>query len=178
MQMLRLAGSCEENFVKILVFLNSRIEEIIIVSCLGVMSAVIGLQVFMRYVMQASLSWSEELARFLFIFFVYAGISYGVKMKRHVRVEAFTMWLPDRVRAVIRIVADLLFLGFAFFVMYYGWQTAARIFRLGQISPALELHMGYVYATLPFCYVLVGVRLLQNLYGEIRAFLRGGERRT
>lgn len=162
--------------MKVLTFLNDRIEEIIIVTCLGTMSVAIGLQVFMRYIMQDSLSWSEELARFLFVFFVYAGISYGVKMKRHVRVEAFTMWLPVRAKAVVRIAADLLFLVFAVFVMYYGYWTAARIFKLGQVSPALELPMGFVYATLPFCYVLVGIRLVQNLYGEIRAFPRGGKR--
>ncbi|MCC8189734.1 MAG: TRAP transporter small permease [Planctomycetes bacterium] len=148
-------------------FLNRRIEEIIIVTCLGVMSAVIGLQVFMRYVMQNSLSWSEELARYLFVFFVYAGISYGVKMQRHVRVEVFALWLPARVQRVVRVLSDVLFLIFALFIVYYGYQTASRIFRLGQTSPALELPMGFVYGSLPFCYLLVAVRLLQNLYGSL-----------
>lgn len=137
------------------------------------MTISIGLQVFMRYVMEDSLSWSEELARYLFVFFVYAGISYGVKMKRHVRVEAFTMWLPDKAQAVIRIVADLLFLVFALFLVRYGYETASRIFRLKQISPALELPMGYVYATLPFCFVLVTIRLVQSLYGQISDLARG-----
>ena len=158
--------------MKALDFLNRRIEELIIVACLGVMTVAIGLQVFMRYVVQASLSWSEELARYLFIFFVYAGISYGVKMMRHIRVEAFIMWLPERALAYIKIFSDLLFLLFACIVIYYGYETASRIFRLKQTSPALELRMGFVYGTLPFCYAMTAIRLIQNLYHSIGALSR------
>ena len=149
-------------------FLDRRIEEIIIVTCLGIMTVVIGLQVFMRYVMQNSLSWSEELARYLFIFFIYAGISYGVKMQRHIKVEAFTMWMPDRAQAFIRLIAQLLFMAFSVLVIYYGYAVAAKIFKLHQSSPALDLPMGYVYATLPFCYVLVMIRLIQQFPQIIR----------
>ena len=148
--------------MKVLRFLDDRTEEIIVVTCLGIMTVVIGLQVFMRYVMQDSLSWSEELARYLFIFFIYAGISYGVKMRRHIRVEAFTMWMPARVQAVIKIIAQILFMAFAVIVIYYGYETSTRIFKLKQVSAALDLPMGYVYATLPFCYVMVAIRLLQQ----------------
>jgi TRAP-type C4-dicarboxylate transport system permease small subunit len=146
-------------------------EESLVVACLGVMTVVIGIQVFMRYVMQDSLSWSEELARYLFIFLVYAGISYGVKLKRHIRVEVFTMWLPLKVRQFIMIISDLIFLAFAVFIIYYGFTTVGRIFRVNQLSPALQLPMGYVYATLPFCYIMVTVRLLQNLRFSINEFL-------
>jgi TRAP-type C4-dicarboxylate transport system permease small subunit len=159
--------------VKVLSFLDRRVEEIIIVLCLGVMTLSIGLQVFMRYVMQSSLSWSEELARYLFVFFVYAGISYGAKMKRHIKVEAFTMWLPGRIQAAIRMISDLLFLLFAVFIVYYGFVTSGRIFRLNQVSPALELRMGYVYGTLPFCFILVGIRLVQSLRDSVAALIRG-----
>lgn len=154
--------------MKILRFLDKRIEEIIIVSCLGVMTLSIGLQVFMRYVMQNSLSWSEELARFLFIFFISAGISYGVKMKRHIKVEAFVMWMPEKGLAIMRIVSDLFFLAFALFVIWFGSITAWRILDLHQVSPALDIPMGLVSATLPFCYCLTTIRLLQNLHASIK----------
>ncbi len=161
--------------MKLFAFLNKRIEELIIVAALGTMSVAIGLQVFMRYVVQSSLSWSEELSRYLFIFFVYAGISYGVRMKRHVRVEAFTLWLPERTQAWIRVISDLLFLFFSVIVIYHGYFVAARILRLDQVSPALELKMGYVFSTLPFCYVLTSIRLIQNLRASIGELLGKGK---
>jgi TRAP-type C4-dicarboxylate transport system permease small subunit len=161
--------------LKILRFLDARIEEFIIAVCLGAMTIVIGFQVFMRYVLQDSLSWSEELSRYLFIFFVYAGVSYGVKKQRHIRVEAFTMWMSARKRKIILLIADILFLVFAVIVVGYGYLTAARIFRLNQLSPALDLPMGYVYATLPLCFVLVAIRLVQNITRSVREFTRPRE---
>ncbi|MCL2001214.1 MAG: TRAP transporter small permease [Planctomycetes bacterium] len=117
--------------------------------------------------MQNSLSWSEELARYLFILFVYAGISYGVKKKRHIKVEVFTMWLPMKAQIYIRIISDLLFLVFAVLVIYFGAITASRILALNQVSPALDIPMGFVSATLPICYVLTTIRLLQNLHASV-----------
>ena len=72
----------------VLKWLDENIERIILLVLLAIMSVVIVLQVFMRYVMENSLTWSEELARFCFVWLVYIGISYGVKKAKHIRVEA------------------------------------------------------------------------------------------
>ncbi len=96
--------------MKVLKFLDDKFEMSICVVLMSTMSLLLFVQVIMRYVVGRSLSWSEELSRYLFIFFVYAGISYGVRMKRHVRVEAFTLWLPERTQAWIRVLSDVLFL--------------------------------------------------------------------
>lgn len=154
--------------MKILRFLDQHVEEIIVVAALAVMSAVIGAQVFMRYVMHNSLSWSEELARYVFILMVYVGISYGVKRRKHICVEAFTMWMPRRAQIVIEIISDLIFMVFAVVVMYYGYKTANKIFTLGQRSPALGLQMGIVYMALPFSYALALIRLVQNVIWRVK----------
>ena len=56
---------------------------------LSLMTFVIILQVFYRYVLGSSLSWSEESARFLFIWVVMLGASMGVKEGFHVAVTLF-----------------------------------------------------------------------------------------
>lgn len=154
--------------MKALRFLDRHAEEIIVVTALAVMSVVIGVQVFMRYVMQSSLSWSEELARYVFILLVYVGISYGVKRRKHICVEVFTMWLPRRGQIVVEIIADLIFMVFAIVIIRYGYLTASKIFSLGQRSPALGLQMGVVYMALPFSYLLTLVRLIQNIVWKIQ----------
>jgi TRAP-type C4-dicarboxylate transport system permease small subunit len=154
--------------VKALKFLNARVEEACVVFSLACMSVIIFLQVFMRYVMQNSLSWSEELARYLFILLVNMGISYGVKMKKHICVEVFTSWLPAKTKAIIRILSDVVFLVFAVVIVYYGLETAGTIFVLNQTSPALEIQMGIIYALLPISYAMVLIRLVQNIVEAIR----------
>ena len=57
--------------MKALRFLDENIEKMLCVIALALMSAVIVAQVFCRYVLNSSLSWSEELARYLFIWMIY-----------------------------------------------------------------------------------------------------------
>ena len=62
---------------KILKFLNDYLEETICIILMSVMTIIIFIQVIMRYVMHNSLSWSEELARYCFIWLIYIGaVSY------------------------------------------------------------------------------------------------------
>ena len=159
--------------MKVLAFLDARLEEIIVVAALFSMFVILSMQIFMRYVMQNSLTWSEELARYIFILFVNVGISFGIKTKRHIRVEAFTSKLPQKAQVVVRIFSDVAFLVFALVVIYYGFITSSRIFTFNQISPALRLPMGFVYITLPISYIMVAIRLLQNIAGPLRDLIQG-----
>ena len=52
---------------KILHWLDENLEEFILVVFLIAMTLIMGIQVFCRYVLGMSLSWSEELTRYLFI---------------------------------------------------------------------------------------------------------------
>ena len=102
-------------------FLDEHFEAIIIVALMALMSVLIGVQVFMRYVMGASLSWSEELARYLFIWMTYLGVAYAVRKNAHIRVTMLTDKLPDHLKAWVSVFTGVIFAGFAVFVMYQGW---------------------------------------------------------
>lgn len=162
--------------MKVLKFIDAHIEEACVVFSLAFMSGLIALQVFMRYVVQNSLSWSEELARYIFVLLVNMGISYGVKMKKHIRVEIFTSWLPEKPKMLILILSDIVFLVFALIIVYYGFETAGEIFILNQTSPALEIQMGLIYALLPLSYIMVFIRLVQNIAETLRNFRHVGKR--
>ena len=62
--------------MKIIRWLDQHVEELLLTIFSSVMVAVIFVQVVMRQ-LNSSLSWSEELARFCFIWLIYLGISYG-----------------------------------------------------------------------------------------------------
>ena len=67
----------------------ARIEEILLVFSLVLMVALIFGQVIGRYVFSSAPSWTEEMARYIHIFQVWIGASYAVKLRQHIRVEAF-----------------------------------------------------------------------------------------
>lgn len=156
--------------MKIIKWLDDNLERTILFVLLLVMSIVIVLQVFMRYVMQNSLTWSEELARFCFVWLVYIGISYGVKKAKHIRVEALLAVLGRKGKYVINMVAHILFLVFAVYCVYYGFSIYELISTSGQNAPSLGIPMSIMYLGMPVGMVLTCIRLIQRMYLETKAF--------
>jgi TRAP-type C4-dicarboxylate transport system permease small subunit len=156
--------------MKLFRFLDDYFEEILVIILLAGMSIIIGIQVFMRYVLKSSLSWSEELARYMFIWMIYIGISYGVKKDKHVKIEAVLTVLSSFWKKVLIIISDLLFLFFAVIIVIKSFEVSNTIQNLGQLSPGMELPMWIVYMAVPVEFSLVCIRLIQSLIRKIRNF--------
>lgn len=153
--------------MKIIKWLDEHIEESLLVVLSIVMTASITLQVFMRYVMNSSLSWSEELARYCFIWLVYIGISYGVKMQKHIKVDVVLQFIKNKQKIVIGIIANLIFLAFSLLIIVYGYDIAKQLLNWGQTSPALHIPMGYVYMATPVGFALTSIRLIQQIILQV-----------
>jgi TRAP-type C4-dicarboxylate transport system permease small subunit len=147
---------------KLIKALDNHIEEYLSVILLAAMSVIIFAQVIGRYVFQNSLSWSEESARYIFIWLTYLAISYGVKMEAHIRVDAVLVLMPKVAQKVVRIISNVLFLAFSVLVVYFGILVSDRIMDSHQLSPAIGLPMGFVYSAIPFGFILTTIRLVQN----------------
>lgn len=161
--------------MKILKWLDDHIEEVFLVLFSVLMVSVIFLQVIMRYVFGSSLAWSEELARYSFIWIVYIGISFGVKKQRHIKVDLLLLAFKDKGRIVFNIISNLLFLAFAIFVIRYGYDIASQLLTFGQKSPANQIPMGYVYMAAPVGMGLTAIRLIQNLIKQFKALFGNGD---
>lgn len=161
--------------MKALKLVDKHFEEFFLVILSAVMVVVIFLQVFMRFVMENSLSWSEELARYCFIWMIYFGISYGAKKQRHIKVDALLVLFKEKGKLVFGIVSNLMFLVFCGFVIKYGSGMAQTLLGFGQTSPALQIPMGLVYYSAPIGMGLAAIRLIQNIILQLRALLGKGE---
>ena len=153
--------------MKTIKWLDDHLEEYLLIALSIFTVAIIFGQVFMRYALSSSLSWSEEIARYAFIWMIYIGVSYGVKKGKHLGVDAFSELFQDKGKIVLAIIANLCFLVFAAIVVYFGFDIVLRITRE---SAALQLPMGWVYAAPVAGMVLTMLRLLQNLIQQIQAF--------
>lgn len=154
--------------MKIFKWLDAHLEEAFIFTALSAMSIIIFLQVVMRYGFQASLSWSEEIARYLFIWLIYIGISYGVKKSAHVEVTALDLVLPEAGRRCLKAVSAVFFLIFSVIIVYYGWLVCMKIMRLGQEAPGTGIEMWVVYLAVPTGFTLTCFRLCQRLRGMLK----------
>ena len=144
-------------------FLNN-FEEFLVVPLVGVMAAVIILQVFFRYVLRESLSWSEELARYLMVWVTFVGASIGVKRGSHVGVEMLVTALPKKVQTVVRYLGIVISIVFCFVVFGASLGILQRQIANHQVSPAMRIPMWWAYAAVPAGSFLMTVRFIQMLF--------------
>ncbi|MDR1874941.1 MAG: TRAP transporter small permease [Synergistaceae bacterium] len=102
-------------------FLNN-FEEYFVVWTMALMTILVFCQVVMRYIFRNSLSWSEELARFIFIWLSWVGASYAVKERSHFRVEMFADLLKGWFRKVFELLILLVWFGFSVVMARLGTQ--------------------------------------------------------
>ncbi len=76
-------------------------EEFIIIPLIFAMSFIIFIQVITRYVFHNSLTWSEELARYLFVWLVYFSVSFTARRQKHIRIDAAINLYPKAMRPII-----------------------------------------------------------------------------
>jgi TRAP-type transport system small permease protein len=109
---------------------------------------VITAQVLWRYAFGSPLVWTEEAARYLFMWITFLGAALAVRDGIHIRVTLLTDRLPARVRRVMTVVQLVLMVLLMGFLVYVGvvWVRA----NTGSRTPALGLPLSYaVYTSLP-----------------------------
>ena len=144
-------------------FLNN-FEEFIAVPLVGVMSAVIILQVFCRYVLRESLMWSEELARYLMVWVTFVGASIGVKRGAHVGVGILVTALPKNVQIIVKYLGIVISIIFCITVFVVSLGILQRQITGRQISPAMRIPMWWAYAAVPAGTFFMTVRFIQILF--------------
>ncbi|WP_077307644.1 TRAP transporter small permease [Terribacillus halophilus] len=164
--------------MKLIRWVNRYAEESMMVFLLSVMVVIITAQVGMRFILGSSIGWSEELARYCFIWLVFIGISYGVKKQRHIKIDAFLRLLHAKQQIKLEIIVNILFLLFAIFLLIYGGKISTQIFMWGQRSPALQVNMGLVYMAAPVAMLLTSLRLTQQLFLQFKSHRAANEQET
>ena len=147
---------------KILHFLNEYLEETVCVVLMSVMTIIIFIQVVMRYLLHNSLSWSEELARYCFIWLIYIGIAYGCKLMKHIKIDAALKLFPEKIRPYIVILGELLVIVFATYIVITGVQLTYKQMLYGKVSPALGLPLQYINIAPAAGFFLVIIRQIQT----------------
>ncbi len=141
----------------------------------GAMTVIIFLQVLFRYVLEFSLSWSEELARYLFVWLTFLGAGVAMRDGSHIEVSLVAdLVKPKRPRELLRLLANLLGIVFLYVLMTRGLDVATRVFALGQVSPTMEfLPIGFNYLAIPIgCFFMILI-LLEQAYATCLAIIHG-----
>jgi TRAP-type C4-dicarboxylate transport system permease small subunit len=113
----------------------------------GVLIIPVSLQIFSRYTeLIPSYIWTEEMARFLFVWMIMIGAMLGIYEGRHFEVDVWPKLAP-RPQAALRLVSNLAVLGFALVFVWAGWYFTR--FAWNRISELAELPLWLIHMAWP-----------------------------
>ena len=147
-------------------FLNN-IESYICRTLLACFVLLLFAQIISREVFQYSIAWSEELATYMFVWFVFFGASYAAKLSAHNRVTFQFKHFSKKVVNGIEAVADLFWLAFNVYFIYLSIDFIFFKMNLFWKSQTLGVPMKYFYMILPIAFTLMSIRIIQVNYYKL-----------
>jgi TRAP-type C4-dicarboxylate transport system permease small subunit len=122
---------------------------------------VVLLQVLLRYLFAYPSPWSEEVARFCFVWLSMLGAALAVERRAHFRFDLLVIRLAPALRTPMKAFAMVLTATIAIGLVVTG--VALVRLAIGQRSPALDLPMPWVYGAVPVAGVLMLIHLTGGL---------------
>ena len=148
--------------------LDDYLEETILLILLVLMTCIMGIQIVSRYVFQNSLTWSEELVRYMFVWSAFLGIPFCIKHGLSIKVDQFRNLFPIPLQKALMYI-DKIIIFVLFLVMFiYSCLVVKASYLSGQTSPAMQIPMWIVQLSVCVSSLLSMMRSIQNFVNLIR----------
>ena len=139
------------------------ISIVIILAAVMVLTVLVG--IFFRYVLHNSLSWSEELARYLMIWAALLSISIGIKDKEHVGIQLIIRNISIKYARILNLLVNVIICIFLSVLSYKGMYIANK--AIPQLSMGLGISMFWALLSIPVAGVLA---IIQQIIQIIISF--------
>ncbi|MDD2979408.1 MAG: TRAP transporter small permease [Hespellia sp.] len=154
--------------MKVLKWLDKYFEEAVLVVLLCLMMLIMGIQVTARYALGSSLSWSEEITRYLFIWSGFLSASFCVKKGASVKIEQLVSAFPRKVTHLLRVVSYTIEIIFFTYLIPFAVSYVQSAVTSRQLSPACSIPMYFIQLSTLFSFVLCDIRLVQKMVQRIQ----------
>ena len=138
-----------------------RVEEGLIALILGVMTVLTFIQVVLRYGFSSGFIWALEADFYLFSWLVMLGISYCVRVRAHIGVDAAVRMFTPHVRRMIGLVVVALALVYAALMLYGSIQYIDRMMIIDIDAEDIPVKRWILSLCLPLGFVFLVVRLVE-----------------
>ena len=158
-------------------WLDEHLEETVLVVFLVLISCVMLLQVFMRKVMNSSLSWPEEFCRYCYVWAVFFSLAFTVRQGNMLRLGIVIDLLPETLRKIIALFVNILCL-VVFSVFFANSITVVKVLKgIGQSSTAMRLPMYIIYYCTFLGFGFAVFRTGQAILKQLGQFSKAGKKR-
>ena len=142
--------------------------EYLSMACVTAMTLLVIAQVILRYAFNDPLTWSEEMARLVFIALAFVGIGAAYGRRRHMFIDALVIVLPARLKRAVEFSVVAIASAFLITVIIISVRSMVELHRMDVTTPALELHMALVYLVIPLGLAALIAQMWLDLYKDRR----------
>lgn len=167
--------------MKKLIVVTDKILSWFCISLSSVLVVCVIWQVFSRYVLNAPSTFTDEAARFLFIWVGLMGAAYTLGKKRHLAIDLLPTLLETQPRkqAIALLTINAFSIFFAIVIMIYGGMTLAlKTLATNQISPVMGIEMGLIYMAIPISGGFMVLYLIHDAINNLRQLMTHSEQPT
>ncbi len=143
------------------------VEEVSLLIFVNLILLIIFADVLLRYCFNSSLTWGEELSRFLFVAVTYIGASAGVRTKGHIVVDLVIELFPATKKA-LEITSYALAALFSFVIFLTSAKVAYFLKSIGQTSTGLSIPMWLPYLGVVLGSLMMSFRFVETCLIAIR----------
>ena len=126
-----------------------------------VLVILLSVQILLRFAFGKTLSWSEEVSRFAFVWAVYFGFVVAARENKHIRVTAQFHHLPPKAQIILFTLADVIWSVFNFVMVFVSAKFTLSMIRYPYVSQTTGLNLLWVFVIVPLGFAFMGLRVLQ-----------------
>ena len=138
-------------------FLDALMKGVIILTTI-VMILSCTLQVLSRFVLSHPFSWTEEMARYSFIWWSFFGAAYVVRLNGHLGMDLLIKILPYKGQWILQRIAFLISFAFCLLVTYQGVKITS--IQAGQTGDLIPISMAWIYSVVPVTGCIMAIYLI------------------
>ena len=122
--------------------------------------------VVLRYTVNYSLAWSEELVREVIIYTTLIGCSAAVKNRSMIKIDASVQLIP-KLKVPLTFFSNFVMLIFSVMIFYYGWILALLQVQTMQKTIIMQIPLVYIFSILPLMGGMMFIRTIQVIYQDV-----------
>lgn len=141
-------------------------EQTLAALLLATLFILIIVQVVARYVFNSPISGTEELSRFVFIWFTFVAACFVAARRKHIIVALFKGGKSGKLAAAAEAFAYAVMVAVSIALVVGGAMGVTTMWDIA--SPGLEIPYRFIYSALPVAFVLIALHALVNLVLAVR----------
>lgn len=157
--------------MKALAQLVGKLLELIVVVILSAMSILVFVNVVLRYGFNSSISVTEEVSRYMFVWLAFLGAVLAFGENQHVRVTMLTDKLSPIARNLLSIVTDLAMLFCCYLIVDGSWIQFNL--NLNNFAPISGLPQGITFLASTVAGVLIGLLIIARIVATVGVMAKG-----